>query len=763
MSKARQVKKAPGEEARDPVAAAFELLEALPVPVFFKSRDGRYLGVNKAWEDFFGIPRREFVGKRVADLYPQMPAIAERHAAMDKLLWENTGGQSYEIPLITRGGVARDTIYYKATYNDPTGEVAGLVGAIVDITGRKKAEAAMRESEERWRSIVDSANDGILVYDRSLNVIFVNRAAGRILGLARAEIVGAAGFTSLLSCIHEDGRALDPQSERPTRVTARSGKPLTNYVVGVKRREGAVTWLSVNTAFLRRREESDWYGIVSTLSDVTSQKSAELALRESEARYRRTFELAASGIAHIGMDRRFIRVNRRLCEILGYPEEELLGLTGRQISHPDDLDIINSQRPALYAGKIDAVRVEKRYLRKDRSAVWVAFAMTVERDAEGRPTHEIAVYNDITAQREAQARVRESEELYRQTFQLAASGIAHVGLDGRFLQVNRSLCEILGYTEGELVGRSVKEISHPEDKDLTDRERARVHDGEIDAVRFEKRYLRKDGAPVWVELAVALARDPHGHPQYEIAIFDDITERKRAEEALKAAHEELKRSNSELEQFAYVASHDLQEPLRMVSSYTQLVMKRYGERLDGDAKEFMNYVVDGAARMKQLIEDLLAYSRVGTRGKELRPTPVENALKRAITNLRAAIEESGAEITHDPLPTVSADEVQLAQLFQNLMGNALKFRGLDKPRIHVGASDRDSEWEFRIKDNGIGIEAQYFERIFMLFQRLHTKGDYPGTGIGLAICKKVVERHGGRLWVESEPGKGSSFNFTLPK
>jgi PAS domain S-box-containing protein len=763
MSKARQVKKAPGEEAGDPVAAAFELLEALPVPVFFKSRDGRYLGVNKAWEDFFGISRREFVGKRVADLYPQVPAVAEKHAAMDKLLYASPGGQSYEIPLMTRGGVSRDTIYYKATFNDASGEVAGLVGAIVDITGRKKAEAAVRESEERWRAIVDSANDGILVYDRSLNVIFVNRAAERILGLARAEIIGAAGFTSLLSCIHEDGRPLNPETERPTRVTARSGKPLTNYVVGVKRRDGAVTWLSVNTAFLRRREESDWYGIVSTLSEVTAEKDAALRLRESEARYRRTFELAASGIAHIGMDRKFIRVNRRLCEMLGYPEAELLGLTGRQISHPDDLDVINSQRPALYAGKIDAVRVEKRYLRKDRTPVWVAFSMTVERDAEGRPTHEIAVYNDITAQREAEARVRESEELYRQTFQLAASGIAHVGLDGRFLQANRSLCDILGYTEGELVGRSVKEISHPDDKDLTDRERARVHDGEIDSVRFEKRYIRKNGTPVWVELAVALARDPHGHPQYEIAIFDDITERKKAEAALREAHEELKRSNSELEQFAYVASHDLQEPLRMVSSYTQLVMKRYGERLDGDAREFMAYVVDGAARMKQLIEDLLAYSRVGTKGKEFKPVPLENALKRAITNLRAAIEESGAEITHDALPTVDADEVQLAQLFQNLMGNALKFRGAEKPHLRISCSEKDNEFEIRVQDNGIGIEPQYFERIFMLFQRLHTKGDYPGTGIGLAICKKVVERHGGRIWVESEPGRGSSFNFTLPK
>ena len=768
MSKARPVKRAPGGEAKDPAAdaavqAAFELLEALPVPVFFKARDGRYLGVNKAWEDFFGIARGEFAGKRVADLYPQVPEVAEKHAQMDELLWRNPGGQSYEIPILTRHGVSRDTIYYKATFGEAGGEAAGLVGAIVDITGRKKAEAAVRESEERWRSIVDQANDGILVYDRALNITFVNRAAERILGLARAEILGAAGFTSLLRCVHEDGRPLDPKTERPTRVTATTGRPLTNYVVGVKRRDGVFAWISVNTAFLRRREESDWYGVVSTLSEVTQQKGAEMRLRESEARYRRTFELAAAGIAHIGMDRRFIRVNRRLCEIFGYPEAELLGKTGRDISHPDDLDVINSQRPALYAGKIDAVRVEKRYLRKDGSVVWVAFSMSVERDAQGAPTHEIGVYHDITAQREAEERVRESEELYRQTFRLAASGIAHVGMDGRFLKVNRSLCEILGYAEDELLGRSVKEISHPEDKDLTDAQRARVHEGEIDSVRFEKRYLRKDGRVVWVELAVALARDPHGHPQYEIAMFDDITERKQAEAALAAAHEELKRSNSELEQFAYVASHDLQEPLRMVSSYTQLVMKRYGERLDGDAKEFMNYVVDGAARMKQLIEDLLAYSRVGTKGKEFKPTPVENALRRAVTNLRAAIEESGAEVTHDPLPTVDADEVQLGQLFQNLMGNGLKFRGAERPHIHVSCAEKDGAFEFRVRDNGIGIEPQYFERIFMLFQRLHTKGDYPGTGIGLAICKKVVERHGGRIWVESEPGKGSSFIFTLPK
>jgi light-regulated signal transduction histidine kinase (bacteriophytochrome) len=308
----------------------------------------------------------------------------------------------------------------------------------------------------------------------------------------------------------------------------------------------------------------------------------------------------------------------------------------------------------------------------------------------------------------------------------------------------------------------VKDISHPEDRDVTDAERERVRRGEIDAARFEKRYLKQDGSTVWVELAIALVRKD-GKPEYEIAIFDDITERKHAEAALHHAHDELKRSNAELAQFAYVASHDLQEPLRMVSSYTQLLARRYGDKLDGDAREFMAYVVDGAARMKQLIEDLLAYSRVGTRGREFKPVAVEASLRRAIMNLKSAIDEPGASVSFDAMPTLEGDEVQLAQLFQNLIGNALKFRSASVPRIHVSAEEKDGGWEFAVSDNGIGIEQEYFERIFMVFQRLHYKGEYPGTGIGLAICKKVVERHGGRIWVESKPGEGSSFRFTLPK
>lgn len=742
----------------------FELLERLPVPMFVKARDGRYLGVNQAWEELFGLPRESFVGKQVRDLYPQNPEIAELHATRDAELWARPGAQSYPAQIVTPDGRRRDTVYYKATYPAlvaPGAEAEGLVGAIFDVTARARAEAALRESEERFRAVVDSANEGMLIYDRSLNIIAGNRAAERIVGLPLGELIGKPGFTSLLTCIRDDGTPL-PESERPTRVTVRTGKPQTDLRIGIKRAGGAVTWLSVNTAFLRRVDDSDHYGLVSTITDVTEQTQAEALLKDSEARYRRTFELAGSGIAHIGMDRRFIRVNRRLCEILGYAEDELLRLTGRQISHPDDLDIINEQRPALHSGEIDAVRLEKRYLRKDASVVWVKFSMTVERDAAGKPLYEIAVYDDITAQRDTEARLKESEARFRQTFELAASGICHV-VESRFVRVNRSLCEILGYSEKELLGKTVKDVSHPEDRDVTDAERARIRAGEIDQARFEKRYLRRDGSVVWCDLAIALVRDVFGMPLYEIAVFDDITDRKKSEAALHAAHEELKRSNAELEQFAYVASHDLQEPLRMVASYTQLLGRRYEGKLDKDAHEFMSYIVDGATRMKQLIEDLLAYSRVGTKGQDFKPVALEAPLRRALFNLRAGIEEAGAAVTYDALPTVSGDEVQLGQLLQNLIGNALKFRSNSVPRIHIAVSQQPSEVQIEVRDNGIGIETQYFERIFMVFQRLFNKGEYPGTGIGLAICKKVVERHGGRIWVESRAGEGSSFYFTLPK
>jgi light-regulated signal transduction histidine kinase (bacteriophytochrome) len=226
--------------------------------------------------------------------------------------------------------------------------------------------------------------------------------------------------------------------------------------------------------------------------------------------------------------------------------------------------------------------------------------------------------------------------------------------------------------------------------------------------------------------------------------------------------QELERSNAELQQFAYVASHDLQEPLRMVTSYLQLLERRYKNRLDPDADDFIAFAVEGAARMHELIRGLLDYSRIGTHGMAFQATDLSLILGQVLDSLQVAVRESGAIVTSDPLPVVMADATQMSQLLQNLLGNAIKFHGDGPPEIHVGAQRRNGGWCFSVRDNGIGLEPRYAERIFVIFQRLHTRDRYPGTGIGLSICKRIVERHGGRIWVESEPGQGSTFHFSLP-
>jgi PAS domain S-box-containing protein len=368
---------------------------------------------------------------------------------------------------------------------------------------------------------------------------------------------------------------------------------------------------------------------------------------------------------------------------------------------------------------------------------------------------------EISERRRAEEALRESEERYRTILENIEDAYYEVDLAGNLTFFNDSMCQISGIPREELMGMNNREYTDQENAKKLFQAFNKVYRTGEPRREYDWEIIRKDGSKRYVEASISLQKDSSGRPVGFRGIVRDITERKRAEESLKEKTEELARSNRDLEQFAYVASHDLQEPLRMVTNYIQLLARRYKGKLDSDADDFISFAVDGATRMWKLINDLLTYSRVGIQANKLEPIDCETVLKQSLDNLKVASEENRAIVTHDPLPIVIADSLQLGQMFQNLIGNAIKFRGSEPPRIHISASRNGNGWTFSVCDNGIGIAPEHAERIFVMFQRLHGR-DAPGTGIGLAICKKIVERHGGRIWVESEFGKGATFYFTLP-
>lgn len=344
-----------------------------------------------------------------------------------------------------------------------------------------------------------------------------------------------------------------------------------------------------------------------------------------------------------------------------------------------------------------------------------------------------------------------------QFFNLSTDMLGTIDFEGRFRDLNPAWERNLGYTSEELRSRPFEDFVHPDDRDATRDETSRLEAG-APTVNFENRCRHKDNSYRWFSWTAAASADD----QLIYAAARDITQSKLAQMKLSDQAAELERSNKELEQFAYVASHDLQEPLRSVASYVQLLARRYKGKLDKDADDFINFAVEGSERMKTLINDLLSYSRVATQGKEQKRVDLESVLDIVLKNLQLVVENTGARISHQSFPAVLADDVQMVQLFQNLINNAIKFHGKEAPMVQIAAKREGGRWLISVRDNGIGIDPQHNDRIFVIFQRLHSRGEYPGTGIGLAVCRRIVERHGGRIWVESEPGHGSTFLFTLP-
>ncbi len=355
-----------------------------------------------------------------------------------------------------------------------------------------------------------------------------------------------------------------------------------------------------------------------------------------------------------------------------------------------------------------------------------------------------------------------NSKLFRKLFDVAPDPILIIDKDGSIVLANNETERVFGHTVSELTGKKIEILVPAKYRGGHEKLRGNFHDKpSIRPMGFGRdlHALRKDGTEFPVEISLSPLEAQNKF--LVIAIIRDISERKRVEAELKIANKELSRSNKELEEFAYIASHDLQEPLRSVAGSCQLLKRRYANKLDASALEFIDFAVAGAKRMEELINDLLSYSRVSTKAKEPTIVDMNNVLSNVLDNLRTSISDAGAKVTNGELPTLAIDEWQVYQLLQNLIANALKFKSNDVPKIHIGATQKQGQWHFSVSDNGIGIDAKYFDRIFEVFKRLHTRDQYPGTGIGLASCKKIVERHGGEIWLESVVGEGTTFHFTL--
>ena len=535
-------------------------------------------------------------------------------------------------------------------------------------------------------------------------------------------------------------------------VAATTALPL-NAVISERRREAeALT-----------RSEARYTELAKMLEDRVADRTQSLRDREHELR------LLIDGVrdyAIIMLDPRgtVVSWNAGAERIKGYRGEEIIGKHMSCFYPAEDIDAGKPQRLLQIASQMGRTEDEGWRIRKDGSRFMADVVITPVRTERGELWGFSKVTRDITERKHAEEAAREAELQFHSVIESAKDGIILADIQGSIIFWNKGAEAIFGYSEEEVLHHPLTMLMPERFRERHEMGLARMRNTGASRLIGQTIALegkRKDGTEFPLELSLASWRK--GDQTIVSGIVRDITERQRTQEALQRRTQELSRTNAELEQFAYVASHDLQEPLRMVMSYMGLLERRYRDKLDEKAQQYIAFAVDGAERMKTLITDLLAYARTGSSAENFAYVDCSSLVTECLNNLKVAIRESRATVTVDSLPKVMGNASQLMQLFQNLIGNAIKYRSSEPPRIHIGVESRENEFVFSVADNGIGIDPEYFDRIFLIFQRLHGKGEYSGSGIGLAICKKIVANHGGRLSVTSAPERGSTFYFTIPE
>jgi PAS domain S-box-containing protein len=629
---------------------------------------------------------------------------------------------------------------YPTVLRDTGGRITGGVNILIDITARKNAEI---EANAHFKAIVEATPECVKIVARDGTLLFMNAQGIGMVDAPSAEAVTGKNVYDLIAPEHRE-----KFREMNERVCTGQKASLEFDIVGLQG-----TRRHMETCAVPLRHVDGNIVQLALTRDVTQRPDAERALLLLGA----IVDSSDDAIISKNLDGTITSWNKSAERLFGYTAEEIVGKSITTIIPSERLE----EEPKIIARLKEGKRVdhfETQRLRKDGTLIELSLTISPVKDGSGRVIGASKIARDISAIRKAER----SSVLLNAIVDSSDDAIVSKNLDGTITSWNKSAERLFGYSAEEIVGKSITTIIPPERLEEEPKIIARLKQGQrVDHIETQR--LRKDGTLIDLSLTISPVKDSSGKVIGASKIARDISERKRAEIHQRRIETELRRANRDLEQFAFSASHDLQEPLRSVKIYSELLTIDYGGSLTGEAQEYLLHLRNGASRMEMLVRDLLSYTQVAQYDKPSGLASSADACSAAIANLSAVIDETEANVTAEPLPAVPVHPAHLQQLFQNLIGNAIKYRSPHRsPIVHVSADRRDGQWLFSVTDNGIGIEHEFKENIFGLFKRLHTSDEYSGTGLGLAICQRIVDRYDGRIWVESEPGRGSTFRFTLP-